>query len=248
MKLEEHFKDTLERAVANEPPVIDSWTMFERRVRRDRGVRAFGSVFAIAALIVAAVLVVPRLGRSPEPFFNPNPNPESPSPSPSPSTDAFAGWNTFKSPTPEDLYSLRYPGDWRVTKFENMHEVLAPGQPGTPEGMPTAAVSIEVLMDEEFDTPALRADGFDRSTGPDGRPYVLRERLQSDGGTTIDYRFDWSSCVPSMTKGCIRGRADTLIVSIELSTRGLQDSYRETAERIVSSIAYTGGVGPFSFD
>jgi hypothetical protein len=241
MKLEEHFKDTLERAVANEPPVFDPWATFERGVRRHRRVRLFGSFVAIVAVLVAAVIVVPKLGGKPVVFGNSDPTPGSPSPSPT--QDAYAGWDTFTSPT-EERYAFRYPGDWRVARFENAYDVIAPGRVGPVEGSPTAAVTVEFLSNEEFDSPFATEQGFDRSTRADGRPFVWKETLQVDGGVTILYRFDWSTCVASITKGCIRGRADTLVVSVELSTPQLAESYRASAERIVGSIAYVGPVGP----
>lgn len=239
MKMEENFKDTLERAVSNEPPVIDSWATFERRVRRDRAVRMFASMAAIVAVIVAAVIVVPKLGRSPS-IITPSTNP--PSPSPSPSVDEYAGWDTFKSPA-TDRYTLRHPTDWRVVKYEGSHEVLAPGQIGTQEGSPTMAVTLE-LLEGEFDSPELRSQGFDRSTRADGRPYVWTEETLSNGAKH-QYRFDWSTCVRGiMEPGCIR-TPQTLYITIQAGTAQLVESYLATAEKIVTSIAYVGPVGPY---
>jgi hypothetical protein len=244
--MEEHFRDTLERAVANEPPVIDQWARFERRVRRDRGVRVFGSMAAIVAVLVAVVIIVPKLGGKPVVFKDPGPTPESPSPSPSPTADQYAGWETFES-SAADRFTLRHPSEWRVVRHEGSYEVLAPGQVGTQEGTPTMAVTIE-LLEGEFDSPELRGQGFDRSTRADGRPFVWTEESIANGGRKHQYRIDWSTCVPGiMRPGCIR-TPETLYVTIQADGAQRVESYLAIAEKVVASIANVGAQGPYTFD
>lgn len=229
MKMEEHFKDTLERAVANEPPVIDSWTTFERRVRRDRGVRMFGSAFAIVAVIVAAVIVVPKLGRNPA-IITPSTNP------PSPNTDPYAGWKTYEY----DLYDfkLRYPEDWSIKIFESDPEVVAPGQKATAAGEVTMAVTL-TLLDARFYDPQWREFGLDPGTRPDGRTFVrhITEPLDG-GGRRIEYSIDWSTCLRSAEPPtCVRMER-TLFVAIHVGTEALGVQYGTIAEKIVTSIEY----------
>lgn len=240
MKMEDHFKETLNRAVANEPPVLDAWERFDRRAHRDRNLRLLASMAAAAAAIVAAVIIVPQIGTGGG--LGLSTEPPSPSPAATPTADPYAGWATYDY----DLYrlKLRHPTDWRVVVFEADPEVLAPGQDPTAAGEPTMAVTL-TLLDQEFDDPDLRAQGFDRSTRPDGRAFVWSEVELASGGRRIDYRIDWSTCVRGATPpGCTRN-AQTLIVTIHAGTRQRWEAYGATAERIVSSIEYDGPVGPY---
>ena len=242
MKIEDHFKETLNRAIANEPPVLDAWDRFERRVGRGRQVRLFAAIAAAASVAVASVIFVPRLA-SDGGGIGLATEPPSPTPTPTATADAYAGWATYDYDP--YMFTLRHPNDWRVVVFEADPEVLAPGQVATAAGEPTMAVTL-TLLDEEFDSPELRRQGFDRSTRPDGRPFIWTEKELDNGGRRVDYRFDWSSCVPGVTKpdGCIRG-GRTLVVAILAGTRELWDTYGETAERIVDSLVYDGAVGPY---
>lgn len=239
MKMEDHFKETLQRAVANEPPVLDAWDRFERRAGRSRQLRLFAAIAAGAAIAVASVIVVPRLGT--DGGIGLATQPPSASPTPTPTVDPYAGWSTYDY----ELYhfTLRHPTEWRVVLFEADPEVLAPGQKGTAAGEPTMAVSL-ALLNEEFDSPQWREKGFDRSTRPDGRPFVWTES-ELENGTKAIYRIDWSTCLNSnATPSCVR-TPRTLVVSILAGTRQLWDMYGTTAEKIVTSIEYTGPEGPF---
>ena len=238
MKMEDHFKESLNRAVANEPPVLDAWDRFEQRAHRGRNVRLFASIFAAAAVVVAAVIIVPQLGTGDGLGLSTEPTSQSPSPTVTSTTDPYEGWATF-GPMGGAPYGLRYPNDWRATSFHGVSELLAPGQPPTSKGDPTMAVTL-TLDDQEFDDPdKFRRAGFDRSTRSDGRPFVWREEELPDGGRRVDYRIEWSFCVRAdSTPGCVRSPR-TLVVTIYAGTRQLWDTYGETAERIVTSIEYT---------
>jgi hypothetical protein len=227
-RLEDHFKDSLQRAVANEPPVVDAWDRFERRARRDRRVRFAAALAGVAVIAAAAAIAIPRLVPDAPPVVT--------QPSETPTPDPYSGWKEFRNDV--DDYRLRYPADWRVTNYEGVHEVLAPGQPATSAGDPTMAVTLVLFADgEPFDTPAIRAKGFDRSTRPDGRGYVVHEDEGAGGSHTVTYRFDWSSPCAFQTPACTIG-VQRLEVRIIAGTARLWDTYEETARRIVDSIEF----------
>lgn len=238
MKIEDHFKETLNRAVANEPPVLDAWDRFERRAGRGRQVRLFAAIAAAAAVAVASVIVVPQLGTNDGIGLSTNP------PSQNPTVDPYAGWSTYDY----DLYqfTLRHPTDWRVVVFEANPEVLAPGQVATAAGEPTMAVTL-ALLNEAFDAPRLRQQGFDVSIGPAGRPFVRTEESDENGGKRVFYRIDWYYCqqqTPAPGESAIPNvcyrENQTLAVTIHAGTDRLWEQYGAVAERIVTSIEQDG--------
>jgi hypothetical protein len=235
-RLEDHFKDSLHRAVANEPPVVDAWDRFEGRARRDRRVRFAAALASVAVIAAASALAIPQLLPESSPVITP--------PTESPTPDPHAGWKEFVNDV--DLYRLRYPADWRVTNYEGVHEVLAPGQPATQAGEPTMAVTLALLGgNEQFDSPEWRARGYERSTRPDGRPFVWNEERRGDGWHTVTYRIDWSApCTfqnPQYPERPVCDIAnETLVVQILAGNGELWSSYEETARRIVDSIEHLG--------
>jgi hypothetical protein len=141
MKMEEHFKETLNRAVANEPPVLDAWDRFERRVGRSRRWRLFAGLAGTAAVIVAAAIVVPQLGTSgvkPGPFAT---QPSTVIPTDLGNPFPIDDWNTFKS---ADGYEVRYPRWWVVSEFEAVWEFRPYWLKGEAVGEPTYSVTFRV--------------------------------------------------------------------------------------------------------
>lgn len=235
-RLEEHFKDSLTRAVANEPPVMDAWDRFERRARRGRRSRFAAAIVGVAAVAAASAVAIPRLLPDRTEVISPPPLPtagvtEGPTGSPTP--NPYAGWQRFSNELHH--YALRYPSDWRVTSFEDVYEVVAPGQVSSPAGEPTMSISLAYLNEKFDDVDRLRSAGFDRSTRPDGRAFVWREERASDGSGRLDYRFDWSDdcsdaadCTPH-----------TLVVTIYIGTEQLRREFEMTARWVVDSIEFS---------
>jgi len=240
VKMEEHFKEALNRAVANEPPAVDAWTRFEERAVHGRRVRVFAAIATATVIALASIVVVPRLGRG----SGINLAIDAPSPSSSTTTqtvDPYAGWKTYES-TLHD-FTLRYPEDWTVKIVEGNPEVLAPGQQTTAASELTMAVTLKFFNSKLYD-PKWREFGLDPGTRPDGRPFLrhVAEPLDS-GGKRIEYSIDWSTCFGSTgTPPCVRS-ARTLFVAITVGTKALGDEYLKTAESIVTSIEYSGTNG-----
>lgn len=239
MKMEDHFKDTLNRAVANEPPVLDAWDRFEQRAVRGRRVRLFAAIAAAAAVAVASVIVVPRLGTG-DGIGLLGPDKGSSSPTPISTVDPYENWATYRY----DLYgfTVRHPKDWRVVVHEGNPELLAPGQIPTAAGEPTMAVTLSLLTDEYY---LAKSGAGGRSAGRSGRPFVSTETEIPEGGRRVDYRFDWAYCQPhtpgpdgSVPLVC-NAVERTLVVTIHAGTDALWDKYGAIAELIVVSVAYT---------
>jgi hypothetical protein len=235
MKMEDHFKETLNRAVTNEPPVLDAWDRFERRLGRSRRWTLMASIAGMAAVIVAAVLVVPQLMRDDGTGVTTQPT-SSPSvtPSPSPTVDPYAGWLTFENE--EQLYRLKHP-TWRVGMFEAVYEFGPPGLPATDArgAEDSFGVVVNVLDASLFDTKLAPMP----SAGPSQRASDTEE---SRDGTVlyIKHRIDWSAsrCI-TLGTACPKGDELYLLVTIQgEDTAELMGRYREIAELIVQSIEY----------
>ena len=143
MKMEDHFKETLNRAVANEPPVLDAWDRFERRIGRSRRWRLFAGLAGAAAVIVAAVIVVPQLGtggtadHSADRFSRP--------------VRGVDG--SGRSERPVDLRE-QYHRPGCVTQLKACTRCSRRVEVATPAGEPTFAVTIARLS-EDFELPAV---------------------------------------------------------------------------------------------
>ena len=244
MKMEDHFKETLARAVADEPPVVDAWSRFEQRAVRGRRVHVAAAIAAATAVAVVSVILVPRLG--PGGRIGLATEPPSPGPTSSRTVDPYAGWRTYEYARYD--FKLRYPENWTIKIFEANPEVLAPGQKPiaaqwdsftmNAAAERTMAVTVTLLDGKLFD-PKWREFGLTPGTRPDGRPFLrhVAEPLDS-GGRRISYSIDWSTCFGSTgTPSCVR-RARMLFVAIHIGTKALGDAYAETGEKIVTSIEY----------
>lgn len=228
MKMEDHFKKTLNRAVANEPPVLDAWDRFERRVGRSRRWRLVASIAGAAAVIVAAVIVVPQLDASAPRVVHPITSP----------SDPYLGWITFE--LPEQHYRLRYPADWKKSVFE-AHWGFGPSELPFVDGRgadDSFGVVIAVLEQDLLDPP-LRAK-------PGASP-TSDERTGDSSQTALDgnvlrvvYRTDWSAsrCITLQTE-CPPGDDLVLLVTI-LGEDGpeFMGRYRDIADLIRRSIEY----------
>jgi hypothetical protein len=235
MKMEDHFKETLRRAAANEPPVLDAWDRFERRLGRSRRWMLMASLAGVTAIVVAAVLVVPQLGKSAK-GRGVTTQPSSPTPTPSPTVDPYAGWKTFENA--EQHYRLRYPSDWRESVFEAVYEFNPPGLPST-DGRgaeDSFGVIVNVLESSFFEEKPLASNP---DIGPGERSSDTTERR--DGTILyISHRFDWSAsrCITLGTT-CPEGDDLILLVTIQgEDTAELMGTYREMGEQIIASLEY----------
>ena len=247
MKMEDHFKETLRRAAANEPPVLDAWDRFERRLGRSRRWALIASIAGTAAVIVAAVLIVPKLGtggvRVIPPATQPTSNPSitvSPSPTVSPggSTPLICQMQPCKSFENLDKhFRLSYPAEWRTSAFEAVDEFNPPGLDSTdgkgPDG--SFGVVVNVLEASSLDDKLASKPG----AGPSGRASDTEETR--DGSVLyVRHRIDWSAsrCITLGTT-CPEGDELYLIVTIQgEDTAELMGKYREIGELIVASLEY----------
>ncbi len=250
MKMEDHFKETLHRAVANEPPVLEAWDRFERRLGRARRRRYAAALAGAAAVIAAAVVVVPKLGTGGVellPPLTPKPSWAYPSPTVSPTSDdpyADAGWSGFGDS--EYHYMMRHPMHWELSTFEGEPEVRPPGLPGLAAGSAeTFGVAWVVL------TPDVRAAPEGPiQVRPDAREFVRtedvydEERSPAEGGPVqirrIIYAIDWSESACGIKLGaCSEGEARTLFVSIiGEDTADFFGRFGSIGELIVQSFRY----------
>jgi len=222
MKMEDHFKETLHDAVANEPPALDAWDRFERRAGRSRRWRLAASLAGTAALITAAAIVVPQLSTSETPR------------TPIVSTpDPYAGWLTAEDPVGQ--WTLRHPMSWRVTQFEGDYEVLPPGEVATPAGEPTFAVTIARLSEDLEPSAAAEDPTVVRGVWEDGRPFM---RIQQRGYSVgYIYRIDWRAPCAFETPACDVEPA-TLVVHVFSTDQARLDRYVEEADLVAKSIVY----------
>ena len=233
MKMEDHFKETLNRAVANEPPVLDAWDRFERRVGRSRRWRLFAGLAGAAAVIVAAV-IVPQLGTGGSTRITP----------PITTPDPYVGWTDADDPIGQ--WTLKHPPTWRVTHFEGVYEVLPPGEVATPAGEPTFAVTIARLS-EDFELPAAAEDPTVQRgmwPGDPDRPYM---RIQQQGGSVgYIYRIDWSPpCAFAVPPAPICDyEPSVLVVHVYSSDQQRFDRYSVDGELVARSIRYVDGPIP----
>jgi hypothetical protein len=230
MKMEDHFKDTLHKAVASEPPALDAWDTFRQRVHRGRRVRMVASFAGAAALIVAAVIVLPKLGAEPGGV-----RPESPG-STAPTLDAYAGWNTYENP--QWGLQLRYPSDWVNSPFEGVQEFHPGSLPGLEPGMPTFAVSV-FLLGESYDAIDAGPGNYTNGTAGDGEAYLRVEQA----GRQITYLVDWRgqcgaapACTLRLILSAPQGDGSPAQVS---AARGYWDRYVDQGERLVASVTKT---------
>lgn len=233
MKMEDHFKETLRRAVANEPPALDAWDRFERRLGRSRGWMLAASFAGVAALIVAAVIVVPKLGTGGTRIIPPATQP--PTTSPTPTVDPYAGWKTFENA--EQHYRLKHPAEWRVSMFEAVYEFGPRELPATDARGPqdSFGVIVNVLESSFFDKPLA-------STPDAGSEERASDTEETRDGTVlyVRHRIDWSAsrCI---TLGTTCPEGDDLILVVTINgedTAELMGAYREIGELIVASLEY----------
>lgn len=224
MKMEDHFKETLHRAVANEPPVLDAWDRFEQRLGRARRWRYIAAFAGAAAVIAAAAIVVPQLGTNGVRFQPP-------------SADPYEGWPADHDPI--GGWTIRIPPNWRLTQFEGVYEVLPPGEIATPASEPTFAVTVSRL-EEDLEPPAAQGDPTVlRGTWSDGRPY-LRIELKPDDGSVVGYyyRVDWRPPCAFETPGCDVSPATLVVHVFEIGDNGRFDKYSALGELVARSIRY----------
>ena len=203
MKMEDHFKETLNRAVANEPPVLDAWHRFERRVSRSRRWRMMAGLAGAAAVIVAAVIVVPQLGTSgvkPAPFAT-----QPPTGIPTDFGNPFPidDWNTFKS---ADGYEVRYPRWWVVSEFEAVWEFRPYWLKGEAVGEPTFSVTFRVdpvPMDDAKANPTWPKDATFFEL--DANRTLVAVVLKTDPGLTQRYGWIGRRIMLSVLQGTFGG-------------------------------------------
>lgn len=232
MRMEDHFRDTLHRAVANEPPVVDAWDRFERRARRGRSMRLGFSLAAGLAVIAAVVFVVPRLVTDRSGFIEPGPGPTH-----APTVDPYARWEPFGRD--QEHYRLRYPTGWQLRPSEGNWEIQPPGMQGLAAGG-KGSFGVEIaVLDRSIAGELANAT---RGIRADGREYLRSEAVVAgEGGPGVRqviYRIDWSASRCGIDPGeCPAGDAfilNALIVGEDIDS--FFGQYQEQGELIVNSI------------
>lgn len=236
MKIEEFLAETLKRAGADEPVVIDAWARFERRARRSRLVRLAAAGMGAAAAVAALAVVVPKLvADEPREIVNPGPS-ESPDPT--------AGWKTFIDDTRS--FRVKYPPEWSAFGFEGTWEIDPPGVTPLPKGALTFAVELrtldQVYDNEPCDGPRCPNPVREARGTINGLPYWLTE--YADGGShEIRYRFDFGArACPSDSCPAVPRTVQARVIG---GTQELWDRYRQTGELIVGTMdVYENVAGP----
>jgi hypothetical protein len=180
------------------------------------------------ALLIAAVVVVPKLIESPQPqgFATTDPT-TSPSPSPSALADPSSR-ATFRNE--RDGYETIYPRDWKIGRFEAAVEFTPPGLPGLPVGDDTFSVEAMLLLGE---TPSAGEPGL---TFAPGEPRSGRDSYEASAndanGQRHVYRIDWaaSACPAADCEATLR-------VMVFGSTDELWEKYYLLGEDIARSMA-----------
>jgi hypothetical protein len=232
MRMEDHFKETLHRAVANEPPVLDAWDRFEHRLGRGRRWRIALAFAGAAAVIAAAVIVVPQLGtngvRVGPPLATPDP---------------YEGWEAGHDPI--GGWTVRMPPTWRLTSFEGVYEVLPPDEIATPAGEPTFAVTIARLEEDLEPSAAADDPSVQRGTWPEGRPF-LRIELKPDDRSVVGYvyRIDWRPPCAFESPGCDIAPSTLVVTVMEVGDNGRFEKYRALGELVARSIRYVDPMPP----
>ncbi|TMK22725.1 MAG: hypothetical protein E6G68_01650 [Actinobacteria bacterium] len=245
MKMEDHFKETLNKAVANEPPVVDAWSRFEGRVHRGRRMR-WSAGFAVAvAVAVASLIVVPKLGQ--QSIIAPATNPPSNSfASSSPSlADPYQGWHSSRNA--DGLWQVRYPASWYGDEaplpiFEGVAELQPPDVQPIVKGLPTFAVTIR--FDQGTSPDSVPTEGPQPSPAKkvtiDGSP-GFRSESDSNGEHVIVYRIAWTACAAGETP--CRAVDGTLVIRVLASTQTFWNMYGDTGDLVARSIRHIGS-GP----
>jgi hypothetical protein len=229
MKMEDHFKETLRKAVANEPPVQEAWSTFERRVRRGRSIRLFTAIAATAAVVAVGVIVGPKLLRD-DTGIGVATNP----PTSSPSANPYAGWEPRLMG--ERFYSFQYPRDWaEPTEFEGVQALQPEGVEPLERGGKTFAISVRF---DQGVSPASFPDsrqGWTSVQRDDAREAYRREEA-TDGSHVVEYRIEWRACAAGESP--CRDVGGTLNIRIFGSNDSLWERHIDDAQLIVDSIRY----------
>jgi hypothetical protein len=235
MKIEDHFKETLNRAIANEPPVLDAWERFESRAGRARRVRLSTAFAAGIAVIVAAALVVPKLGTK---EIRVSPATQPPSQTPTQTADPYANFTSVQDQS--ESWILRYPqGTWKQSQFEGVTYFQPNDAEPAMKGGPTVFISLQ-LRDEPTCPPPREFQQVNPTwkcgERRDGRAFYVADSVDSETFVRT-YGFDW-------TKPCAEGASctsqpRTLLVIMRGDTAAHWDEYLEDAKLIVLSIEYS---------
>ena len=237
MKMEDHFKETLNNAVANEPPVQDAWSRFERRVRRGLWMRGL-RVAATAAVVAGAVWVAYPLVKSDNPVIVP---PATQPPTSTPIVpDPYAGWHS--SANADALWMVRYPSDWYgqdapLPIFEGVNELQPPDVEALEKGLPTFAVTIRFAQGEKVYPPPSGEITTNETIvqRSDGRT-AYRFDSADHGERTVVYRIEWDACAAGeSTCHVVSG---TLIVRLIAGNNTLWTRYGDVGEKIAQSIEH----------
>ncbi|HEX9775087.1 MAG TPA: hypothetical protein VGB83_05865 [Actinomycetota bacterium] len=222
MSIENEIKEALMRHAEDVEPRTESWGEVEGKVRSVHQRRIATTVFLVA-LIAAAGVMVPRLlpSGARDGLVNPA------------TTGGTDGVATFRNEL--QGYQVTIPDDWHVGGFEGSVEFNPPGLPGLTVGEDTFAVESFLFYDEAYDdTSEMFGDvSFEPATLAG-----LNAVRSEDGVRRIVYRLDWSgrSC-PTQTS-C--PGPQTLQFIVVGSTDDLWSRYAEMGRDIVGSLTPTG--------
>ncbi len=239
MKMEEHFKESLNRAVANEPPVLDAWDRFEQRAGHGRRVRLFVAIAAATAVAVASVIVVPRLGTSGGIGLATQPPTQSPTPTQTADPNEFTSLQYLA-----ESWILSIPQTWtESSRFEGVTSLQPRDVENVNKGLPTFVIDIRLEVDTSAFPPPEGEDGeFMRGQRDDGRAIYRSESPVADGNHLIKYRIDWTKPCASTATPCAN-KPRTLVLAIRGNTDELWDRYIHDAQLIVDSVEYSDSAG-----
>jgi hypothetical protein len=237
MSLERDLKQALERHRDDARTRANTFDAVEAKVRRAHRRRLAAVTAGGLALIAAAAIALPRLtvddaaqdGRS---FADDPPAGTSPAPS---QDDGFV---TLRNE--QVAYQLRFPADWRVTRFEGAVELLPPEQIGLAAGEPTFAVEIMHLIGERYDERRGRWEGGFTLAG---QPAVRQDIDYTDGtgsitdGRVVTYRVDWTA-LPCPPEAVCDSEISTLQLMVHASTQELWDRFGEDGLAAVEGLQW----------
>ena len=236
MKIEDHFKDTLNRAVGNEPPVRDAWSTFERRVGRGRWVRWSAGLAAAVFVAIAAIIAVPKLARDDRVVIHPATQPTTTSATPT--EGPYAGWVYASNQTMR--YRVHYPKDWDgPSSFEGVDSLQPPDVEPLEKGSPTFAVTITFQQGQKF---SPRSGSGVAVARDDGRRNYVVETPKDD--TREMYVIEWSACAAG--EDPCREVSGTLVVRIIAGSDSLWDRYGSIGSRIAATIEQLDSATPSS--
>ncbi|MGZ4141966.1 MAG: hypothetical protein ACXVQY_05600 [Actinomycetota bacterium] len=248
MSLEQDLKNAFEQHARDAQPDGESWATVERKIRRAHKQRVALLSTVTVAVVVAAAVLIPRIGTKPESrgFTNPSVTPTAtsaptPSVTPTPIESPSAGpaipdgWQ--RRVGVQSAFQLAIPADWKGGWFEGTWDFEPKGQPSVAEGGDLFAVTVTVQAGAYDQAASGRHASKTTVNG-------MRALTWTTGTDHLWYAVEWFAC-PGYTSECSSNfETRTLVVHLFASTRALWDQYLSTGKEIVTTIAHYDGSTP----